>query len=243
MPAAFMIHARKFQSAHNELLTTCAKLARSLGKTTHPLVVDEEKGIVNAVTTNLPSATCLRCWNHLLRDVKRWLRSHGATSDDVSIYLSDLRELFHQPTMAEYESMLEVATQKWSAPFPEHYTNEIAPDIASITRWAIEPHGVNDPYSGVTNNQAESINHVLKQLQEWHEAPVDCMALALHHLQSYYIVEIFRGQHNMGNYHLHSQFSPLAEVTPLPKSVFSPEDIVDRIKGKLADSMQSVPDP
>ena len=69
------------------------------------------------------------------------------------------------------------------------------------------------------------------------------MALALHHLQSYYMVEISLGQHNMGNHHLHSQFSPLAEVTPLPKSVLSPEDIVDRIKGKLADSMQSVPDP
>ena len=165
MPAAFMIHERKFQSAHNELLATCAKLARSLGKTTHPLVVDEGKGIVNAVTTNLPSATCLRCWNHLLRDVKRWLRSHGATSDDVSIYLSDLRELFHQPTMAEYENMLEVATQKWSSPFREYYTNEIAPDIASIARWAIEPHGVYDPYSGVTNNQAESINHVLNSFK------------------------------------------------------------------------------
>ena len=207
-------------------------------KTTHPIVLDEEKGIINAVTTSLPSVTRLRCWNHLLRDVTRWLRSHGAKSDDVSVYLSDLRELFHQPTEAEYRESFKNMTQKWSTPFREYYTNEIAPDITSISRWAIEPYGVYDPYSGVTNNQAESLNYVLKQLQEWHEAPVDCMILALHHLQSYYLVEIARGQHNMGDYHLHAQFSPLAETTPFPTSTYSPHEIVSRIKGKLAESMQ-----
>ena len=50
-----------------------------------------------------------------------------------------------------------------------------------------------DPYSGVTNNQAEGLNYVLKQLQEWKEAPVDCMLLALHYLQGYYRVEIACG--------------------------------------------------
>ena len=41
-------------------------------------------------------------------------------------------------------------------------------------------YGVYDPYSWVTNNQAEGINYVLKDLQEWWEAPVDCMVLALY---------------------------------------------------------------
>ena len=203
MPAAFLIHERKFQSSHEELLTICTKFARSLKTTTHPVVTDEEKVIVNAINNNLPCAPHLQCWNHLLRDVQRWLRGHGATGDDVSVYLSDLRDLFHQPTEVEYRNVLTKLTQKWSAPLREYYTNEIAPDITSITRWAIQPHGVYHPYSGVTNNQAEGMNSMLKQLQEWKEAPIDCMALALHHLQSYYLVEIARGQHGMGNYHIH----------------------------------------
>ena len=62
--------------------------------------------------------------------------------------------------------------------------------------------------------------------------------LALHHLQSCYLVEIARGQHNMEDYHLNEQFSPIAETTPLPTSALSPEEIVDRIKGKLAESVQ-----
>ena len=241
IPAAFMLHERKFQSTHNELFTVVTKSIPALEKTTHPIVLDEEKGIVNAVTASLPSAPRLRCWNHLLRDVLRWLCSHGAKSDDLLIYLLDLRELFHQPTQPEYRAFLKDATEKWSTPFREYYTNEIAPDIRSIARWAIEPYGVYDPYSGVTNNQAESLNHVLKKLQEWHEAPIDCLVLSLHHLQSYYLMEIARGQYNTGDYRLHAQYSPLAETTPFPTSTFSPHEIVDRIKGKLAESAQLSP--
>ena len=122
--------------------------------------------------------------------------------------------------------------------FHKYYTNEIAPDITSIARWVIEPYGVYDPYSGIPNNQAESLNFVLKQLQEWREAPIHCMALALHHLQSYYLVEIARGQHGLGNYHLHSQYLQLRELTPIPTSSFSPDEIVSRIRGKLAHSTE-----
>ena len=64
--------------------------------------------------------------------------------------------------------------------FFDYYRTNIHPDIESIARWAIEPYGVYDPYSWVTNNQAEGINYVLKDLQEWWEAPVDCMVLALY---------------------------------------------------------------
>ena len=200
MPAAFMFHERKFQSAHNELLGMATKLVHSLGKSTHPLVTGEEKRIINDVAANLPLSPRLRCWNHLLQDVKRWLRSHGATSKDLSVYITNLWELFHQPTMAEYNGQLESMIHKWSTPFLENYSNEISPDITSVARWAINSYGVYDPYSGVTNNQAESFNwnQACRKLQlcpetapqEWHEALVDCMALVLHHLQSYYLVEI-----------------------------------------------------
>ena len=233
-----MLHERKFQSSHSELLTLCIKAIPSLKRTKHPIVLDEEKGIVNAITTNMPSATRLRCWNHLLRDVTRWLRAHDAKSTDISVYLSDLRELFHQPTQEEYRELLKNKTPNWSVPFREYFANEIAPQIDSIARWAIEPYGVYDPYSGVTNNQAESLNYVLKQLQEWHEAPVDCMVLALYNLQSHYMLEIARGQNNMGNYHLHEQFSDLYDTSPIPATTVSPDEIVERIKGKLRESTQ-----
>ena len=125
--------------------------------------------------------------------------------------------------------------KKWSASFFDYYNQNIQPDIATIARWAIERLGVYHPFSGVTNNQAEGINFVLKELQDWKEAPVDCMILALHYLQVYYISEISRGQQNLGNYHVHPEFStcvPMPLQLPQHK-VHSPKDIVARIRANV----------
>ena len=66
---------------------------------------------------------------------------------------------------------------------------------------------VYSPFSGVTSNQAEGFNHVLKSLQEWKEAPLDCMVLSLYYLQMFYLCEIERGKQGLGEYKLHPQFS------------------------------------
>ncbi len=64
--------------------------------TTRPFVTDEEAGIVNAVQTVLPNTPRFRCWNHTIRDSKRFLHAHGAPSVYVSVYLNDLRTLLHE---------------------------------------------------------------------------------------------------------------------------------------------------
>jgi len=110
-------------------------------------VTDEEQAYLNAIRKHLPAAPHLRCWNHLFQDAMRWLRSHGAPSQDVSVCLSNVRVLFHLPTK-EYTLKLKQMAQKWSAPFFDYYCTNIHPDIESIARWAIEPYDVYDPYSG-----------------------------------------------------------------------------------------------
>ena len=60
------------------------------------------------------------------------------------------------------------------------------------------------------------------------------MVLALYYLQSYYSHEITQGQHCMSNYHLHSDFQGVFNEQPIPQIiVYPPEDIIERIKGKL----------
>ena len=165
----------------------------------------------------------------------RWLRSHGAASADVSVYINDLRSLFHLPSQEQYKSMLETMEKKWSAPFYEYFANNINPDIRAIARWAIEPFGIYNPFSGITNNQAESLNYVVKQLQEWRESPLDCVVLSLYHLQSYYMMEICRGQNGLGNYKLFLKYCNLAPQ-PIPDvNVYSPEMIVQRVKGRCSE--------
>ena len=74
----------------------------------------------------------LRCWNHIVRDVTRWLRSHGVPSHDVSIYLSNIRVLFYLPTEEEYKSTLAEMKCRWSAPFSDYYTTNILTFIQLI---------------------------------------------------------------------------------------------------------------
>jgi len=52
-----------------------------------------------------------------------------------------------------------------------------------------------------------------------------------------YLVEIVRGQHGIGKYHLHPQYRKLVNTQPLPvENVYSPEQIVERIKGNLQET-------
>ena len=97
---------------------------------------------MNAITAILPKATHLRCWNHILRDIRRWLHSHSASSADTSVYITDVLNLFHQAKEEAYKEKLKDLTVKWSSPFLDYYIHQIEPDITSVARWAIEPLGV-----------------------------------------------------------------------------------------------------
>jgi len=70
---------------------------------------------------------------------------------------------------------------------------EIHPNSFQIGRWVLQPLNLYNPYSGVTNNQSESFNKVIKEFQSWKEAPLDSFVLAMYQLQVYYCNEIKRG--------------------------------------------------
>ena len=120
----------------------------------NPLLV---QAIVIMIKEHLYSASHLRCWNHIFRDSRRWLGSHGANTNGISVYLADMKVLFHISSSDEYNSALADFARKWSAPFHQYYMTCIHPDIESIARWGIEPCGVYNPFSGVTTNQAEGL--------------------------------------------------------------------------------------
>ena len=72
---------------------------------------------------------------------------------------------------------------------------------STLGRWILEKSGVYNPVSGVTTNQAEGFNCVLKCLQSWKEIPVDAAVMALYHLQAFYFNETQRGLSGQGTNH------------------------------------------
>ena len=96
---------------------------------------------------------------------------------------------------------------------------------SSIGRWILEGMGVYNPYSGVTTNQSESFNSVLKRLQSWREVPVDAIVLALYQLQAFYTNEVQRGFAGLGKFSLSAEFAaarrPAEEIVTI--ATFWPE--------------------
>ena len=63
----------------------------------------------------------------------------------------------------------------------------------TVGRWKLEEFGIYNPMSGVTSNQSEGFNSVLKSLPGWKEIPFDTGVLTLYYLQVYYWNEWQRG--------------------------------------------------
>ena len=79
---------------------------------------------------------------------------------------------------------------------------------------------------------SESMNRVIKDLQQWKEAPVDCMVLALYQLQTYYVNEIRRGFAGCGEYTLLKCYSSLKTVAVNYIPSRTPNEIVIGIKNE-----------
>ena len=78
MPLLFLIHDRKFQNVHEEVMKHTAAVVPSLTKTgiSVPIVTDDETGICNAIDTYLPNLARLKCWNHTINAAKVNLSLH-----------------------------------------------------------------------------------------------------------------------------------------------------------------------
>lgn len=96
----------------------------------------------------------------------------------------------------------------------------------------LEKLGIYSPFSGITTNQSEGFNTVLKHLQHWKEVPVDAIVLSLYQLQCFYYNEIQRGFCGLGTYILESKYAFLARPIDelLTITVYSPDEIVMRIR-------------
>ena len=94
---AFLLHKRKQASCHQEFFDVCCKLIPALKTTNRLIVTDKEQAYVKVISKCMPAAPHLRCWNHV-QAAERWLHRHGATSDDMVVYRSDLKGLLYLPT-------------------------------------------------------------------------------------------------------------------------------------------------
>lgn len=78
IPALFLIHEKKSQNAHEELMKHVRKVISGLKghEKSIPIVTDEEMAICNAIDIHLPFLHRLKCWNHTVNAVKVSINVH-----------------------------------------------------------------------------------------------------------------------------------------------------------------------
>ena len=184
IPAAFLLHEKRTQFAHEILMTfICREVPEVKGQ---PLVTDGEENIIRAINKCLPHVKSLRCWNHLLSSARYWLKKHGATTGECSVYTQDIKQLLMSTSEEEYRKLFSILSGRWSQPFCDYYHSSIEHEVVSTSgRWIIEPYGIFNGYSGVTTNQSEGFNTLMKQITMRKEKSADSLSLALYFLQCF----------------------------------------------------------
>ncbi|RNA44067.1 hypothetical protein BpHYR1_014825 [Brachionus plicatilis] len=187
------------------------------------IVTDCEDGFRNAIRHHLPNIPLFRCWNHFWKSLERWVVSNKRmSSDDVGFYCDSVRELFIQPTEQLYDRQLKNkingyvnssgnTVPGWKTDFTDYYILNISKDVKNLAAYAVKPIAKRlfNNFTGLTTNQSEGLNNLLKMINKRNEVPLDVIVLSVHQLSIYYSNEVKLGFGNRGNYGLKPEFQEM----------------------------------
>ena len=152
IPLAFMIHQRKYQSLHEDFFRILTRYIPNLKKSSLAIITDREKGIINSITEVLPNANLLLCWNHIKRDLRQWLRTHGASTPDIKVYMKDLDTFLNSDSKEEFNSSYVSISSKWSEVLVTYFEKHLKKDIeCNAGKWLLVQLSLYTPHSGITN--------------------------------------------------------------------------------------------
>ena len=88
--------------------------------------------IYMAIDEYLSNVIRVRYWNHTINAIKHRLRKHRASTVEIPVYISNVRELLNQSTEERYLENMKLYQVKWSEAFDKYYMNEIHPEVCGI---------------------------------------------------------------------------------------------------------------
>ena len=135
IPLAFFMHEKKTESSHNQFFRTINELIPVLkNKNKAFFATDHEDAFRNAIKTSFPESVVLRCWNHLFKNIRDWIRQHHGRQLDTKVYCNDCRELFKSESKESYSELLATKLEYWDPNFAHYYLTYIHPEINLIAR-------------------------------------------------------------------------------------------------------------
>ena len=242
LPCAFLVHDRKSEDVHSAFFDLIhAKLKSSCCNHTIRIITDRELAISNAIIKNCPTWNHFVCWNHLLQDVKYWLRNHGGKKQDEIVYCSHIKDLLESSSVAIFEEKYATFSELWSASFLQYFNANLKDCIKTKAgRWILEQYNLYNKGSGVTTNVSESFNAQLNRVLKHEEVRIDELLHSVYFLQSFMLAEVLRGRCGLGDWSLAClDFKLELKDVVFPTDVVAPDNICNVVRAQQLDAQVS----
>lgn len=238
IPSHFVIHEKACGLAHQEMCRILSQMVPSLAASSNPVVLNLDPNKFSAISTVFPNMHTLFSWKDVIANTKAWLYANGASQQEVTVYIEDLRQLFSRKSKELYEETLIECKTRWHGFFEEYYMKEIHEVVNDrLGRWALEKWNVYNPYTGVTDKSNEGMEIVIRQLKMSGNAPVHSTVLSLCLLQRWLHGEIWKSYCGVGPHTVREEFQPLQRTADEINSASSPcppDQILFYIQNKRA---------
>ena len=75
------------------------------------------------------------------------------------------------------KKILEEKKSSWPPDFKQYFQNQIEERLPNYCLQYVQKYANADDINGITTNQSEGFNWLIKDLNNWKEAPIDCFAI------------------------------------------------------------------
>jgi len=194
---------------------------------------DEELALVNAIQTAFPEAGHILCMRHLRQICKQKLIDDCIDKTDRDSILNDIfgnDGLIHAGDIICFDakcSAIEEKSKDLSSKFNRYFDKKLKNNLKD--QWSENvPSGRFD--TDWTNNNSESLNHVLKRAINWQSKPLLDLVIILRNIVDTQFKDLLRSLVSMGQYRIaesHPRFN--SNMTSDRNEVDSPEEFRCRI--------------
>ena len=206
-----LLHGKATYDVYHFFLS---KLAASLGSNNQPQLIigsDEETALRKAIKNVFPDSSNILCSRHLKKFFENFLQNKiGLNKVFRTKFLKMIfgnTGLIHSKSVSEFEDNVKMILNKISLLIPnstklENYLCGPRGFITSIRTGVIEPSIRHKLPPNWTNNNAESINHVIKSAINWKILTLPNLVDKLQRITDVQELEIVKVLQGIGNYSL-----------------------------------------
>jgi len=208
IPMCFLIYDSKTPEVHSIFFQLVKKTFPFLCEKHMVIVAGREKPVADGIRAAFPNWTHLVCWDQILNDAERWLKTYGGKRRNNVASRSQLIDLMSCASVELYEKRKKALQRSWSRAFTEYFDKHLDLVIKEkANRWVLEELDLYSPGRGITGQNAVHFHSLLNKILRLKKTTTEELLVALYYLQRFYLSEIVKAKSGMDELSLPNGFS------------------------------------